>query len=229
MLNYELRGDVACLTLDDGKVNAIGHDMIKHINDALDKAENEAKAVLIIGRENMLSGGFDLKEFKKGPEATTALVRNGFQMLTRMYGFPLPLVTACTGHAVALGAFLLLASDTRIGTHGDFKITLPETAISMEVPAALMTLCVSRLTTQHLTRAAIQAEVYTPEGAVEAGFYDEVTDLDNLVEHALGVAQRLAQLPTEFYGRNKLLARNDLLATMQNNVDEISAQLEATA
>jgi len=218
-MEYELHDKVAVLRFDDGKANVVGHSFLDDINAGLDRAEKEAKAVILRGRQGMFSAGFDLKEFQKGPEATAALARRGFELLVRLYSLPQPLVAACSGHGIALGAFMLLASDTRIGVEGDFRISLPETAIGMDLPELLMALAASRLSIRHLTRAAIQSEVYNPTTAMDAGFLDEVVSADMLDAHTLAVASKLAELPPKFYTRNKLAARAEPLATMQAFLD----------
>ena len=43
-------------------------------------------------------------------------------MLLRIFSFPRPVVAACSGHAIALGAFLLCSSDYRVGSKGNFKL-----------------------------------------------------------------------------------------------------------
>jgi enoyl-CoA hydratase len=220
-MEYELNGNTAFLRIDDGKANAVGHSFLDDVNGGLDRAESEAKAVVLRGREGMFSAGFDLKEFKKGPEATMALVRRGFELLHRLYSYPLPLVAACSGHGVAMGAFILLASDSRLGAEGDFRITLPETAIGMDLPPLLMALITSRLSSRHLTRAAIQAEIYSPEAAIDAGFLDEVVTMEDLDSRALEVANQLAQLPQEFYAKNKLAARSAPLAAMKDFLESM--------
>ena len=82
-MEYELNGHAAFLRIDDGKANAVGHSFLDDVNAGLDRAESEAKAVILRGRDGMFSAGFDLKEFQKGPEATLALVRRGFELLHR--------------------------------------------------------------------------------------------------------------------------------------------------
>jgi enoyl-CoA hydratase len=159
-MDYQLQSNIAIVTLDDGKANVVGHNFQDGLNSALDRAQQEnASGVILRGREGMFSAGFDLGEFRKGPEAGMAMVTKGMQLLIRMYSFPLPLVAACTGHAIAMGAFILMACDTRIGTRGNYKITLPETAIGMELPPLLLELTTSRIAPQFITRAAIQSEV----------------------------------------------------------------------
>ena len=120
-MEFELKETVALLSFDDGKANAVGHDFLDAMNAGLDRAEKEAQAVVIQGRTGVLSGGFDLKEFKKGAEASAQLINKGAHTLLRLFSHPQPVVIACCGHAIAAGGFLLLTADNRIGGAGDFK------------------------------------------------------------------------------------------------------------
>ena len=62
------------------------------------------------------------------------MVRGGFELAARLLSFPAPVVIACTGHAIAMGSFLLLSADYRIGADGPYKITANEVAIGMTMP-----------------------------------------------------------------------------------------------
>ena len=42
VVSYELNGSVAVIGLDDGKANAISHDLVDELHAALDRAEAEA-------------------------------------------------------------------------------------------------------------------------------------------------------------------------------------------
>src|SRR3546814_19614665 len=88
----------------------------------------------------------------------------------RIFGHPQPVVVAVTGHALAAGALLTLACDTRIGADGPSKIGLNETAIGMGLHQSATELAAARLSPAHVTRAAIQAEISHPAGAVEPGY-----------------------------------------------------------
>jgi enoyl-CoA hydratase len=222
-MEYAVQNGVAVLTMDDGKANAVGHTLIDDINAALDRAETDgAQAVLLCGREGMFSAGFDLKEFAKGIEAGLAMVLKGLKLAIRLYSLPLPLVAACTGHGIAMGAFLLLCCDSRVGARGDYKITLPETRISMDIPTILMTLTLSRLNPSYITRAAVQSEIFTPDEAVAAGFLDEVVQSDPVLERALAIAVELGQMPQKNYAANKLFARDIPLASMRSELEKMS-------
>lgn len=224
-MNYELHNSIALISIDDGKANAVGHNFLDEMNAALDRAQSDtAGAVVLRGREGVFSAGFDLGEFKNGADGGISMVSKGMQLLIRLYSFPLPLVAACTGHAVAMGAFILLACDTRVGVRGAFRLTLPETAIGMEIPRTMLELAASRISPPYLTRVAIQAEVFNPELAVEAGFLDEVVDAQELDQQALAVAEKLAVLPRQHYAANKLGVRKKVLAAMTAEFEKLAAQ-----
>jgi enoyl-CoA hydratase len=216
-MKYEMDNNIATLTFDDGKANVVGLRFLDDINACLDRAQAEkAGAVILRGREGMFSAGFDLKEFEKGVEEGLTMVRRGFELLVRLYSFPLPLVAACTGHGIAMGAFIMMACDMRVATRGDFKMSLPETRISMDLPPLLLELTRSRINPRHMTRVALLSEVYDPEQAIEAGFIDQVVDADELTARTEAIAAELAQLPQQQFASNKLAIRADSLQIMKD-------------
>lgn len=222
-MNYEKNENIVTLTIDDGKANVVGHEFLDNINAGLDRAQQEqAGAIILRGRDGMFSAGFDLGEFKKGPEQGMAMVQRGFELLIRLYSFPLPLVAACTGHGIAMGAFIVMACDRRIGSRGEFKMSLPETAIGMELPPILLELTASRISRRHMTRVALLSEAYDPEQAVAAGFTDEVVDADELGARSMEVALELAQLPQGQFAANKLSVRAGTLQAMQDSLEQVS-------
>jgi enoyl-CoA hydratase len=219
-MNYEQHGSVALLHFDDGKVNCVGHDFVAGMNEGLDRAAAEARAVVILGREGKFSAGFDLDEFKKGPAEAMALLDAGARMLLRLFSHPQPVVAACSGHAIAAGAFLLLSCDARIGSKGDFKLGLNETAIGMVLPVFGIELAHARLSPLHLQAATLMARLYNPSEALEAGFLDELSGMDMLRMHALKLAEQLGQLPAEAYAGNKLAMRKPFLDRIEQSLAE---------
>ena len=203
-LTYEKLDEISIIRMDDGKANAMGSEMIAEVNEALDRAEEESRAVLITGRPGLLSGGFDLNVIRSGDAASIqSMINAGAKLLMRIYGFPKPIVMATGGHGVALGGFLLLAADYRLGVVGDYKIGLNEVAIGMTLPPFALMLAKSRIANQYLTNAAITANLYDPEGAVQAGFLDEVSDPEELMPRSIQKTQALAQLDPSAFERTK--------------------------
>jgi enoyl-CoA hydratase len=219
-LSYELRGSVALLRLDDGKANAITQAVIDAIHVALDRARQEATAVVLAGRPGRFSAGFDLGTFAQGPAATAALVSAGGRLALEVYGHPLPIVAACTGHAIAMGAILLLASDIRIGTPGAFQIGLNEVAIGLTLPRFGVELARDRLSRRHLTSAVALARMFDPESACDAGYLDRLSTPERVVEEALEEASRLTALKRPAVGDTKRRLRARTIDLVASTLDE---------
>ena len=224
-LRYERKGPVALLTMDDGKANALSHDMIDALNEALTRAEAEAQAVLLTGRAGRFCAGFDLSVMGAGRETALALVTKGGSLLLRMFGFPRPIVLACTGHAMAAGALLLLATDLRIGARGSFKIALNEVAIGMSLPAFGVELARARLSKRHFTRAVLQSHVYDPEAACDAGYLDETETPEKLLETALERAAALSELKTPAFSATRSRACGAMIAAVREGLEADIAQM----
>ena len=207
LVSFEVRDGVALVRMDDGKANALGYAMMDALDGALDRAEKEASAVVLAVRAGRFCAGFDLQEMMAGAARARALVTRGADALLRLYALPMPLVVACTGHALAGGALVLTTGDVRVATKGAFRIGLNEVQIGMPVPVLAMELARDRLSPSHLTRATLFAEVFDPEGAVGAGWVDELAEADSLIERAHGHAKRLSQLPRDAYAKSKTILR----------------------
>lgn len=218
---------VAVLRLDDGKVNVVSHRVIELLHAALDTALADARAVAVIGRPGKLSAGFDLTEMTAGIERTRALVGAGGKLLMRIFGHPQPVVVAVTGHALAAGALLVLSCDTRVGGDGPAKIGLNETAIGMGLPRYATELAQARLSPAHLTRAAVQAEIYDPAGAVEAGYLDRVVPDADCEAVAIEEARRLGAFRTGAYSHTKLALRGEMIDRVLAGIDADMASITA--
>lgn len=197
-VHYDLRDGVAVITLDDGKANAISLETIADLHAGLDRAAGEARSVLLMGRAGRLSAGFDLTTMRGGADKVAELVTAGAKLMLRIYTNPRPVVVACTGHALAAGAILLLVGDRRIGAQGDFKIGLNEVAIGLTLPIFAVELARERLSKRHFTAAATQAEIFDPERAVDAGYLDRTAAPAELLDVAFADARRLGELSNAF-------------------------------
>lgn len=214
IVSYELSDGVATITLKNGKANALGHDVFVELNSALDRAEQDKAVVIITGQPGIFSAGYDLKEMQKGAKEAMALVTVGSKLTARLAAFPFPVIGACTGHAIAKGAFILLSVDYRIGVAGEFKIGLNEVAIGMTMHHAGIEIARHRLTPAHFNRAVMNAEMYGPDSAVFAGFLDEVVPTANLLERANEMAQQFKQLNMRAHKQTKRKAKADYLALL---------------
>ena len=186
LVTYTLKDDVATIRLDDGKANAFSNLMFDAVNDAMDQADREAKIIVLRGRDGIFSAGYNLKELMLGGDTAVQLVKRGSDFAVRMMETPKPIIAAGDGHIVALGAFLFLAADYRIGRAGPFQVGLPETAKGLPMHNFGRELAAPRLSRRHFSRAFINGEMFSPEAAVDVGYLDEaVDDVDTAVDKAI--------------------------------------------
>lgn len=216
-VTVEQLAGVVVVHLDDGKANALSMDAIAAITRALEHAEADPSigALVLHGREGRFSAGFDLGVMR-GDDLSKIieLICAGGELVRRLYGSPLPIVAACTGHALAAGALLLLGCDVRVGADIDCKIGLNEVAIGMVLPDWALTIAKERLSRRHLQRAVANGVVTAAPGARDAGFLDEVVPEREVLGIAIDHARDLAALSGRAYAGTVLALRGAVLERM---------------
>ncbi|MGD9702270.1 MAG: crotonase/enoyl-CoA hydratase family protein [Acidimicrobiia bacterium] len=224
LVGYQLEDSIATITLDDGKVNVMSLQMQREINEAFDRAERDRAVVVLAGRDGVFSAGFDLSVLSAGGRDAIAMVRGGFELASRVLSFPFPVVIACTGHAIAMGTFLLLSGDHRIGTAGAYKLAANEVAIGLTMPYAAVEILRQRLSPSAFNRAVTLAETFTPENAVESGFLDQVVAAAELQTTARSVAAAATLLDLGAHAASKLRARASALAAIRAGLESDDAE-----
>jgi enoyl-CoA hydratase len=219
LVTYVLADGVATITMDDGKVNVMSIAMQTELNAALDRANEDGAVVVIEGRDGVFSAGFDLPTLRSGSDDGWRMVRGGFELAHRVLGFPLPVVIACTGHAIAMGTFLLLSGDYRVGAEGPYKLVANEVAIGLTFPRVGIEILRQRLTPAAFNRAAMLAETFSPDDAIAAGFLDRVVAPAEVPAAARHAAIQFAALDLGAHARTKAVAREGVLAAMQASIE----------
>ena len=220
LVSYHLEDGIATLTLDNGKVNAISPEVIEAFHSALDRAVADGAIVIITGTPGMFSGGYDLKVMTSGPQNAIALVAAGSGLARRMLAHPFPIISACTGHAVAKGAFILLSSDYRVGSDGPFRIGLNEVQIGMTMHHVGIELARDRLRRSYFNRSVINAEMFDPQEALKAGFLDAVVGPDEVMAAAMAMAEQMKKLDMTAHANTKVKARRAFLETLDRAIEE---------
>ena len=223
--SYQLEGTTALVQMDDGKANALSEAMIAEVGSALTRAEKEASAVVLVGRPDRFCAGFDLKVMMSTPEAARALLRSGADLFMRLYGSPLPIVAACTGHALAGGALVLLTADVRIGAAGAFRIGLNEVSIGLPIPVLAMELARDRIVGTELGRTTLRAQIYGPDEAARVGFLDDVVPAGDVLARAKEEAAKLGALSRMAYHATKKRLRRATIERIVSTLDEDMATI----
>jgi enoyl-CoA hydratase len=202
------------LVLDDGKVNALSQTLLDDLNSEVRRAAEDGLGLLLSGRNGCFSAGFDLRVMRVEGEEKVRLRAGGGLLTRQLLSHPAPVVMACSGHAMAKGAFLLLCADWRVGSLGDFRICLNETAIGMPMPETAMSLARERLAPTWLSRAVLQAEAFTPQQAEQAGFFDQLSAPEALLDSARAAMTRLVGLDREAYAETRRRLNRELLSRL---------------
>jgi enoyl-CoA hydratase len=219
VVQYQNEEKYALITLQNGKVNAISHEVIDGLNAALNNAEQERKIVILTGQPGIFSAGFDLKTMTKGADSAKELVTKGSELSLRMLSFPMPIIIACSGHAIAKGAFMLLYADYRIGVAGNFKIGLNEVMIGMTMHHAGIEVARARLAPIFFERSVNNSEIYTPKGAVAAGFLDVIVSEKELLPTAIQTALLFTKLNAKAHAATKLRLRTPYINKIRAAID----------
>ncbi len=210
IVQFEESPDYCTIRMDDGKANALSFDMLAQLGAALDRAEQAGKVTVICGRPGKFSAGFDLSVMGQGGEEMVRLLQTGANLSRRLLRFETPVVLGVSGHALAMGALLLLSADYRIGIHGNYKLGLNEVAIGMTLPWFGVELARYRLNDTHFDRAVGLAQVYDAAGAVEAGYLDEAVAEEELPARIAELAQQLSALDMQAHRHTKARTRSQL-------------------
>lgn len=183
-VRYELRDDVALLTIDFPPVNALGapmrEGMVLRLEQAL--ADPTVKAIVVIGANDRFVAGADIREFGKprvGPDLQT--------IQTMLEDSPKPVACAIDGHALGGGLELALAAPYRVAV-SRAKLGLPEVNLGL-LPGAGGTQRLTRMTGPQVALDLILNGTHiTASKALDLGIVDAVVDSD-LTEAAVAFAR----------------------------------------
>ena len=214
MISIEHRNGSHIITLDDGKVNALGKAKLEGLVAALAECAADQAPVAIRGRKGVFSAGFDLKGFAAGPESALAQLQAGKDAILAILRHPAPVVTLCEGHAYPMGAFLMLAADRAIGTQGEFVCGMNESAIGLALPIYPMILGAARLTPRG-RKAVATGELFRPDDARDAGYFDVVVATDDAEAELDRSLAALAALNKGAFQANKAAMNRQLIADIE--------------
>jgi enoyl-CoA hydratase len=223
LASYAVADGIATITMDDGKVNALSVEMLRQVSAHFDQAESDGALVILTGRERTLSAGFDLRT---EPDGWPDMLVAGARLAEQMLSFPRPVVVACNGNAIAMGGFLLLSGDYRVGASGDFKIGLNEVAIGLTLPFFGIAIARHRLSRPYYDRCAVTGVILDPDEAQTAGFLDELADPADVATRAREAATQLAGINMDAHAATKLRVREPALIGIRDGIARIETRAD---
>ncbi len=229
MIELESRNEVTVLRLAHGKVSAIDLELLEGIADELEKIEkSQARAVVVTGTGNSFSAGVDLFRVLDGGEAyldrfLPVLSRS----LVRLFTFPLPVVAAINGHAIAGGCILACACDYRVMALGKGKIGVPELVVGVPFPLIALEILRDLIPDRHLQEVVYTGNTYPVEFARERGLVDELVDSTKLLDRACELAEQFAAIPAESFRITKQQLRRHVMHRWELEAEEVDRQVAA--
>jgi enoyl-CoA hydratase len=219
---------VLTVTMDDGAKNALRPESFETLIASLDD-HPDATAIVLAGREGILTAGLDIKWMAASDRAGVEQLLVGFgTCLMRWWTDPRPTVCAATGHAIAAGTMLAMACDHAVAAEGGWW-GLTETLIDFEIPDFGIALARANVRTDRLEDLLLPGARIDAAAAVEAGFADELAPADEVLARAHTRARDLAALPTRAYGGTKARLRGDtaagVLAGLRADIAALTAHL----
>ena len=184
------RDGIRIVTLDNPPVNALSFALSAELVPVVEAAEQEEniKAVIFTGANNLFSGGADINDFSKEPTPETKTIRDVIAAIekgNKTY------VAAIDGTAMGGGLELALACDYRIATSRS-KVGLPEIKLGL-LPGGGGTQRLPRLIgAQAAMEMMLKGESVKADDAKKKGILDEVVE-SNIVDAAISLACRAVE------------------------------------
>lgn len=216
-VRIEAHGDVGILRLDNGVTNAIGRELVTHLQEKIDRARNEFKAIVLAGNTKFFSIGLDLPALL--PLNRTEMTDFWHQFSRVVFDFftlPLPTVCAITGHAIAGGTIVALTSDYRLAAEGKLKFGLNEIQLGVPVPYLADMILRDIVGERAATDMLYGGNLISVTDAQKNGLVDAVYSLETVENEALKLASKLAELPQSAFS-----------ATKSTRVEEIRLRYES--
>lgn len=220
----EIQDNIAVIRMDDGKANAMNPELIAGLNEALDKAEADAKAIVLLGRKgSMFTGGFDLSVFAGGDaQRLQDMLHGGFTMFNRMYNLKMPFVTGSEGHVMAGGVIIKQTADYRvIPSNVGGKFSMNETKAGIPLGDFIVTLVPSRVSRNEVIPCLQHSKQYDAAGAVAAGLMDEAVPQEKVVETCIQRATELSSFNPAIYATNKAFVRKPIAAQLAKDLESM--------
>ena len=212
-----IEDDIATVTLQRGKVNALNEPMVEEIDDLFRTLETDTavKSIIFTGTGKFFSFGFDVPEFLHYPKEDFVYYLEKFTNLcTYLFQFPKPVVAALNGHTIAGGCMLAIACDVRIMASGKGKISLNEITFGAPVFAGsveMLRFCVGSRNAQAILYSGA---MYSAEDALQLGLVDQVSSENALTDDARKVAEEFAGKDSAAFRSIKKLLRKPVAEEM---------------
>ena len=223
MIKTDINSDIGIISIDRAPVNAINHDLILELKNALDsfKQNESISGVILEGREGIFSAGLDITYlFPKDREYIERFWKDFSSILINMFSFPKPLYSSISGHCPAGGTVMVIMTDYRIMADGKYVIGLNEVDVGLTVPYGLGHVFQYVVGQRNAEDLLLKAKLISPQEAISVGLIDEVCDLNKLLDTTLDRISIASSLYSNQQAQTKKILRESTLKIFENNLDQ---------
>ena len=223
MIKTDINSDIGIISIDRAPVNAINHDLILELKNALDsfKQNESISGVILEGREGIFSAGLDITYlFPKDREYIERFWKDFSSILINMFSFPKPLYSSISGHCPAGGTVMVIMTDYRIMADGKYVIGLNEVDVGLTVPYGIGHVFQYVVGQRNAEDLLLKAKLISPQEAISAGLIDEVCDLNKLLDTTLDRISIASSLYSNQQAQTKKILRESTLQIFENNLDQ---------
>jgi enoyl-CoA hydratase len=204
---------VRLIRLDCGKANAIDEALLDTLRTELDRAlETEAQAIVLTGYDKYFSAGLNLTALPDTREGMLSFAEKFDDSLLDLFQFPLPVVAAINGHAIAGGCVLASACDIRVGREGSFSIGVSELDIGVPFPSAALAMVQNAVRPSWAVEVILGARLLSPTEAKKSGLLHAVADDHTLLREATEWGERLGAKPQPAFQITKRAMHAEVVA-----------------
>jgi len=227
MIKTDINGDIGIISIDRPPVNAINPELVSSLSQALDsfKSDDNINGVVLQGRDGIFSAGLDITHlFPKDREYIDSFWKDFSTLLVNMFSFPKPLYSSIGGHCPAGGTVMVIMSDYRIMSKGNYVIGLNEVDVGLTVPYGIGMVFQYVVGMRNAEELLLKAKLISPDEALRVGLVDELCDPETLLDTTLERIAVASDLYSAQQTKTKQILREQTLNVVQQNFDR-DAQL----
>ncbi len=219
MIDVETRDGVAVVRIEHGKANALDTELMHDLSAAFQELRrSRTSAAVLTGTGSIFGAGVDLFRVVDGGDVYAAEFVPGLaRFLAELFEFPLPLVAAVNGHAIAGGCIIACACDYRIMAEGKGTIGVPELLVGVPFPTVAIEIMRFAVPPHELQALIYTGRTCAAEEALRRGLVNEVVGADSLLGRARDVARQLAAIPAAVFSATKRALRHDVAARLRDD------------
>jgi len=212
-ISLEMDEDVAWITLNRGKVNALNYELLSELDECLNELESDpaARALVLTGTGKFFTFGLDIPElFPYSKDEFAEFLTKFTNLYTRVFLYPRPVIAALNGHTIAGGCMIATACDYRLMVAGKAKISLNEITFGSSVFAGSVEMLRTCVGNRNAHAILYSGAMLTAEEALDLGLIDQKTTEANLRDDANRVALDFASRDRHAFASIKGLLRKPI-------------------